>query len=109
MEERQVFKDGRERQRRLATSLTEKLKPKEKPDDAAKRAISEELGIKDIAEPQKKGEYTVLKPSEIFPGLKSNYNAFMFEVRLNADQFKPEGYIEEQADKTTCFVWEKQE
>jgi hypothetical protein len=44
-EEKQVFKDGRERRRNLETSVGGKIKPNEDPKDATMREIKEELGI----------------------------------------------------------------
>ncbi|KKR78107.1 MAG: hypothetical protein UU23_C0003G0005 [Candidatus Curtissbacteria bacterium GW2011_GWA1_40_9] len=105
-EDRQVFNDGRERRRNLGTSIAEKLKPDESADTAAHRALDEELGIT-VENINKRGEYHVRQPSESYSGLVSDYNAFIYEVKIDNDQFKPEGYIEVQQDKTSYFVWDK--
>ena len=44
-ETRQVFSDGRGRRRDLSTSVGEKMKPDESPNEAATRTLTEELGI----------------------------------------------------------------
>lgn len=106
-EDKQVFTDGREKKRRLDVSLAEKMKPGETPYLAAKRAILEELGISSEIELLKRGEFHITKPSESFPGLTSDYNAFMYETTLSRNQFKSEGYQEVQPDKTTYFIWEE--
>lgn len=107
-EEKQVFTDGRERRRDLATSLAEKIKPDEEPTTAARRAVLEELGISTHQELKSTGNFHVSKPSTSFPGINSDYNAFMYVIELIPSQFKPEGYIEVQKDKKTYFVWEEQ-
>jgi len=106
-EERQVFADGRERRRNLGHSVSEKMKPDENPRDAMLRGIREELGITGEIELTEAGtdEQLLLSPS--YPGLQSRYIRHDFDVVLNDEQFRPEGYIEEQLDKRTCFVWEE--
>lgn len=44
VEKKQIFSDGRERERNLKTSLSEKIKPGENPIDAALRGLKEEIG-----------------------------------------------------------------
>lgn len=107
-EEKQVFKDGRERQRDyLDQSVSEKMKPSENPKEAMIRGIKEELGIEgEIVLTKTDAEEQILV-SPSYPGLQSQYVRHKFEAILNDAQFKPEGYIEEQADKTTYFIWEE--
>lgn len=105
-EEKQVFKDGRERRRSLGHAVSEKMKPDENPYEAMIRGIREELGIE--------GELTLIEigvdepipQTPSYPGLQSQYIRHKFEVLLDESQFRPEGYIEEQQDKSTYFVWE---
>lgn len=108
-EDKQVFKDGRVRRRHLGQSVSEKMKPGEKPADAMIRGIQEELGIKGKIAITEIGtdEQTIGSPS--YPGLQSQYIHHKYEVFLNAEQFNPDGYVEEQKNKTTYFVWEEVE
>lgn len=105
-EDRQVFKDGRVKRRKLETSVGEKMRPGETAIEAAKRTLREELKITDDLTllplpPIIKGPM----PSQSFPGLMSHYLIHVFEVYLPEHLFRPEGYIEEQPDKTSYFVW----
>ncbi len=105
-EEKQVFKDGRERKRDFEGSIAEKLKANEIPgQDAVQRAVEEELGIKDISPAQPKDTRETLEDSSSYPGLKMKAKKYHFEVGLSAEQYKPEGYIEHQSDKDTYFGW----
>jgi hypothetical protein len=105
-EDRQVFSDGRERRRTLATSIGEKMQPGESSIDAAHRALREEIGIDEklplIQKPM------IIKgpiPSESYPGLFTRYVMHAFDVFLPDHHFKPEGYIEKQQDKTNYYIW----
>ena len=107
-EDRQVFKDGRVR-RRGHSWVAEKAEKDESGLTVVERAIKEEL---DLLSPFASGpEYIqkkkVERDSNNFPGIISKHSVSCFEVRLTPEQFNPEGYIEEQEDKTTFFVWEE--
>lgn len=106
-EERQVFKDGRERRRDLGQAVSEKMQPAENPANAAIRGIHEELGIGGDITVTTAGtdEETIDSPS--YPGLKSQYISHRFRANLSQEQFNPNGYTENQADKSTYFVWEE--
>lgn len=108
VEERQVFLDGRERKRSSDIGVGEKLKQGENNiDEAVKRALHEELGIESgfsIGECEHVKEEV---DSKSYPGIKSRRNRFSVSVSLDRDQYRPEGYIESQSDKTTYFVWKK--
>lgn len=71
-EDRQVFRDGRERRRGLSTAVSEKMKPGENPTSAIIRGIREELGVSGEINLVKSGidEQTVSSLS--YPGLLSN-------------------------------------
>lgn len=106
-EEKQVFRDGRERRRDLEMSIGEKMYPNEKPADAAYRALREELHITDrlpliSLPPIIKGPV----PSQSFPGLTTRYVMHAFEMYLPTHLFRPEGYTEIQRDKVNYYVWE---
>lgn len=106
-EEKQIFKDGRERIRNLDESIAEKIKATENPEDAMVRGIQEELGIESEINLKKDNTKEELLMSPSYPGLQSQYIFHKFETILNDQQFKPEGYIEEQLDKSTYFIWEE--
>jgi hypothetical protein len=109
VEEKQVFKDGRERVRGdIRTSIGEKMKSDESKDEAIIRAFQEELGIDpdfEIKEtrPIVKGPV----PSVSYPGIWSTYRFWIYMVNLPERHFKSDGYIEEQEDKTSYFVWKE--
>ena len=106
-EEKQVFKDGRERRRNFKGAVQEKMKAGENPKEAMIRGIWEELGITDSIEleEQEKTEETLDSPS--YPGIRSRYIRHNFKGTLSEEQFNLDGYIEEQEDKSTYFVWEE--
>lgn len=106
-EEKQVFKDGRERKRDLGQAVSEKMKPDEDPRDAMIRGIREELGIQGDISLVQTGTDEQLLSSPSYPGLQSQYIRHKFEAILDKSQFRPEGYKEEQKDKTTYFIWEE--
>ncbi len=107
-ENKQVFKDGRERVRNLKVSLAEKLKAEEQPnEEMVGRALGEELGVSgnlqisagDVT------EETVESPS--YPDLMTKTKVYRFSVTLNKNQYNPEGYSEHQTDKDTYFAWQE--
>ncbi|GIW62422.1 MAG: hypothetical protein KatS3mg091_837 [Patescibacteria group bacterium] len=106
-EYKQVFKDGRERRRNLGQAVSEKMKPGEDPENAMIRGVREELGIEGEISLVETGVEEQLLSSPSYPGLQSQYIRHIFEITLNDQQFKPEGYLEEQDDKITYFVWEE--
>lgn len=106
VEDRQVFCDGQIRRRNLNTSLGEKVKVGEKPEEAAQRALEEELGINEnLSFISESVLEKPLLPSESFPGLYVTNVLYRFDVFLPAQFYRPEGYVEYQADKTTYFIW----
>ena len=108
-EDKQVFKDGRERRRDLGHAISEKMKPDENPKDAMIRGIREELGIEGEISLAEIGidEQLPSSPGLSYPGLQSQYIRHKFETTLNDRQFKRDGYVEEREDKSTYFVWEE--
>ena len=106
-EEKQIFKDGRERRRSLEQSVLEKMKPNEDPEEAMIRGMREELGIKGEIALTKIDMNEKSEMSTSYPGLLTQFTRHIFEATLNDEQFRPEGYIEEQPDKSTHFVWEE--
>ena len=106
-EDKQVFKDGRERQRNLGQAVSEKMKPDEDPQSAMIRGVQEELGIIGEINLIEVGVDKQIIDSPSYPGLQSQYVRHKFRATLNNSQFNPEGYIEKQPDKSTYFIWEK--
>jgi hypothetical protein len=106
VESQQVFSNGATRIRNQRRSVSEKIVKGEKPIDAIHRGILEELGINvDTITIQ----FTETELEEInspsYPGLKSQYQTYGYQVYLTDDQYNPDGYIETQKDKTTYFYW----
>jgi hypothetical protein len=106
-EEKQVFIDGRVRERNLSGSVSEKMKPGEDPRDAIARGIQEELGINTSIDSSNMRTEITQMFSQSYPNLTTKFTSFTFDVQLTAEQFVPDGYREVQADKTTFFVWEE--
>ncbi len=105
-EEKQIFKDGRERRRaNMPYSAAEKFKSGEDPKEVIVRGMKEELNL-DIT----KDQFAFYNKKEIennddYPGIKSFHIGYEFLVVLNDDQFLESGYIERQADKDVYFTW----
>lgn len=109
VEEKQVFKDGRERRRTLDGSIAEKLKAAEVPDQhMVNRAIREELGIEGDVSAVANGSSEVTQDSPSYPGLTMKAVNHYFSAELDEAQYKPEGYVEHQADKDNYFVWKEE-
>lgn len=79
--------------------------PNEDPEDGMIREIKEELSIGGDIFLVEKEVSEVLQSSPSYPGLISQYTYYKYTALLNNEQFKPEGYIEEQEDKITYFTW----
>lgn len=86
-EDRQVFKDGRERRRDLGQAVSEKMKPDENPRDTMIRGLKEELGIGGNITITERGADEELLTSPSYPGLQSQYIRHKFEVILSDEQF----------------------
>ena len=105
-EEKQIFKDGRERRRtNMPYSAAEKFKSGEDTKEVIVRGMKEELDL-DIT----KDQFTFYNKKEIennddYPGIKSFHIGYEFLVVLNNDQYNPDGYIERQSDKDVYFTW----
>ncbi len=110
VEDKQVFNDGRVRNRKgiVGASLSEKIKSEENRPEAAIRALKEELGI-EIGDNEMSSYDTIddTFESPSYPGLQTHYQGEKFRIVLHSDQFKSGGYVEVQKDKNTYFVWEK--
>lgn len=106
VEDRQVFTDGRERRRKMPTSISEKLHQGEDVLAAVTRALGEEIGISKfllltpIPHPRTEPE-----DSPSYPGILSEYTKYEVDVLIASSEYRVEGYQEIQPDKTTYFVW----
>ena len=107
-EEYQKFSDGRIRRRVMDCSVAEKISKEDKSlIDGVKRAIAEELRIKTITEDQIKElpKLDRTRKSGSYPGTIMDITMYKFDIELTFDQYHPYGYVEEQEDKTTYFIW----
>lgn len=107
IERKQVFADGSERERGLGTSVAEKLKVGENVPEAAVRGLQEELGFSEMVALSGTGVELKEADSPSYPGLRAQYEIHAFTAELSPEQYKPEGYIEAQPDKSTYFEWEE--
>lgn len=102
-EEKQVFADGRVRRRDI-WGLSEKLNLNEDPYQGAVRAMKEELGIENCSIHFDSTDEEE-KESPSYPGLVTRYIRTNYSARVWNEDYKPEGYVEIQSDKSTYFVW----
>ena len=107
-EEKQVFKDGRVRKRNLPSSLGEKLKAGESTDDAALRALKEEIGVIEVTTMEKVHEESRTFTPPTFPGIKSTYSSTFYDVVIPESAYDAEGYVEYQLKKDNYYVWDQQ-
>jgi hypothetical protein len=106
-EDRQVFNDGRERRRAMNNAVLEKIKKGEEIITAMARGLQEELGVEGDIGLNKIDVRERRDMSESYPGLTTLYAEHHFEATLSDAQYKPEGYVEKQEDKSTFFVWKE--
>jgi hypothetical protein len=106
-EDRQEFTDGRSTNRNLSTSLGEKLNPGETPEEGARRALREELGLDNVdtllftfGTPQ-----NIERSSPSYPGLPTQMQLHPGRVQLRTEHYKAEGYTEVKGNRTTHFSW----
>ena len=107
-EDRQEFTSGRIRTRPdLKGSVAEKLKVGESNhENVVRRALEEELGVKYTSNIRVLETTTEETDSPSYPGLRARFVNHFAEAYIDDRDFKPEGYVERQKDKTTYFVWE---
>jgi hypothetical protein len=107
VEDRQEFKDGRIKRRTMDSSLGEKMKPTEDSEEAAVRALAEEIGVTDIASLYYFDTTQKSMIPDTYPGFESDYLMHKYVSTLSEKDFVPEGYVEEQPDKTNYYVWQQ--
>lgn len=106
VEEKQVFANGAERRRELASSIAEKMRPQESIEEAAHRALQEELGVTGPVSVSSTGEDVIQKASQSFGGMQTKLHRRTASVQISEQDFRPEGYVERQPDKSIYFVWQ---
>lgn len=107
VEEKQVFADGRVRVRDIYTSIGEKMRRGEDAYKAAERALDEELGITETLPLRFREQFKKAVPfSQSYPGTYTCYQMEVFELELPDRYFVAGGYVEEQQDKSTYWVWQ---
>lgn len=105
-EDRQEFKDGRVKRRGIDSSIGEKLKPSETPEDAVERALQEELGVYETKSVNKIGYTERTFTPDTFPGIESTYRMHKYVSMIPESEFTPNGYVEYQSDKTNFYTWD---
>jgi len=105
-EDRQDFKNGKTKRRELDSSIGEKLKPLESPEEAVRRAISEELGVNDYTSLYNIGYKEKTFIPDTFPGIESTYKMYQFVSMIPETAYNKDGYVEYQVDKTNYYTWE---
>lgn len=107
-EEKQLFKNGMERQRGNKY-VAEKLQPNETPEACAIRGLAEELQIAGpnvCVVPLVEENKTEKRESPTYKGIHCSYNTHVFSCEVPKLLYK-DSYIEEQEDKSTFFSWVK--
>lgn len=107
VEEKQV-KRGKEKRRGLGVSFAEKIKNDADPDEEVRRGFEEELPqlADHIASLESKGEPEEEEgPAYSYPGLTTRYVRYRYEAVIDDDGYDSDGYVTEEPDKTTYFVW----
>lgn len=87
--------------------VSEKIHAGEDIRAAIKRGVQEELDV--ILDDSQVNEYVETskeKESPSYPWILTIYRILTTTVTLKSNQYNPDGYIEEQPDKNTYFVWE---
>lgn len=109
IESHQEFPDGRIRKRpQLKSSLAEKMKKGEERMKAAIRALEEELGLKATPEEiQYIQTDENIREAQSYPGLKSKHITHRYKILLAANQYHPEGYVEDRPDIRSYWRWIK--
>ena len=108
-EAKQVNTDGKERERGF-DFVSERFKAGEEPVEAAKRGLGEELNMKGEIDLETGEVEESERTSPSYPGLKSKYLTYCFNLNLSESQYNKEGYIE--PDKglekfLSHFAWKK--
>lgn len=107
-EDRQVFRDGGvTRRRKLPVSIAEKCQPGELSQAAILRGVKEELHLDRLQHLESVLDDVETKLTPSWPGLMAMYHFFRFQGFIRPEDFNPEGYVHEQPDKISYFVWSK--
>ncbi|MDP9211876.1 MAG: NUDIX domain-containing protein [bacterium] len=108
LNERQVFDDGRVRSRNFPGSIGEKIRHGESAEEAARRALVEELGLSpELAADTEVRLHKKLRRdrhSQSFPGMISRGSLMLYVVEFDGRHYRP-CYVERQEGKTNHFEW----
>jgi len=74
---------------------------------SARRALREELGVQNSNIIENLGIQSETQTSPSYPGLTTEYIRHEMHTNLPEQAFNPDGYVENQPDKNTYFVWKK--
>ena len=84
------------------------MTPGEPPEEAARRALREELKITNY---ELSTDYFTenrdIIPSTSFPGLFTRNTVYVFKCLVSPINYVPDGYVEVQTDKKTYFIWQE--
>jgi hypothetical protein len=107
---KQIFTDGRVKNCNRDTSVSEKMKSEETPEQGARRGLFEELGFKKSSVYsliQVKQDCVTTGTTRSFPGLPTFRRRTYFVCVITRHLYKAHGYIEIQpGKKKVCFEWE---
>jgi hypothetical protein len=106
VEKKQVFKDGFEHSRQLETSISTVGRPYDDYGEFVMRVVRFGLGIEGALRIRALGSTAESLDSSDYPGLPSMQITHRYAVILSDRQFKPDGYVEDQDDMETHYVWE---
>lgn len=112
-EDRQVFPGGKVLRRRNFNGIAETLKKHELPQEGAKRCLAEELQFRDPSEYFLSDLVAIERrdpvPSEKWPGIKAQYNRYIFECAIARRIYRREGYLERGGSREIFFKWRSRE
>lgn len=108
-EDRQIFSNGTVLQRKNFNGIAETLKRGETTQEGAARCLAEELQFRDPSVYQLSEllgtERRDPVASEKWPGIKAQYNRYLFECSIERKIFRKNGYEEREGDRTIFFQW----
>ena len=105
VEDKQIFFTGAVRERGLKC-LAEKIINDEPPEIAARRALREEIGLNFEGELVSLGTEIQQQSSPSYPGLRTQYQLFNYQIVLSIADLKQIRFAEIQAKKMSLFTLE---
>lgn len=108
-EEKQVFTNGEVLVRDNFNGIAETIKRGESLREGATRCLGEELCFRNPAKYELSEclgiEHREPIPSEKFPGIMAAYHRHVFECTISRALYCPDGYAEQEGNKTVYFKW----